>query len=287
MHKLRIGTCSWKYPSWEGLVYSPGVKNYLQEYSRKYSTVEIDQWFWSLFPGNKIRLPDPGHVREYRDAVPEAFRFSVKIPNSITLTHAYAKEKSSLGPKNRFFLSRGLFSEFMTTMEPLGKTLGPLIFQFEYLNRQKMESQETFERVLAEFRKGLPSDRQCALEIRNGNYLNERFLDYLLDQEWDPVFLQGYWMPPVIDLWRKMERKIRAFSTVIFRLHGTGREAIEEETGKVWNRIVTPREKELADIAAIVSHLAADGKEIYVNVNNHYEGSAPLTIERFMKFLQP
>jgi uncharacterized protein YecE (DUF72 family) len=150
-----------------------------------------------------------------------------------------------------------------------------------------MESQETFERTLTEFRKGLPFGRQYALEIRNGNYMNERFLDYLLDQEWDPVFLQGYWMPPVINLWRKMERRIRAFSTIIFRLHGTGREAIEEETGKVWNQIVISREKELADIAGIVSHLAADGKEIYINVNNHFEGSAPLTIDRFMKFFQP
>ena len=268
-------------------MYSHGVENYLQEYSRKYSTVEIDQWFWSLFPGNKIRLPDPGDVRGYRDSVPETFRFSIKIPNSITLTHAYSKEKSALGAKNRFFLSLELFSEFLKTLEPLGATLGPLIFQFEYLNRQKMESQAVFERSLAGFRIGLSAGRQYALEIRNGNYLNERFLDYLLDQDWRPVFLQGYWMPSVVDLWRKLERQIRAFPTIILRLHGTGREAIEEETGKVWNRIVTPRESELADIAAVVSHLAVEGKEIYINVNNHYEGSAPLTIDRFMKFFKP
>lgn len=287
MKKIRIGTCSWKYPSWEGLVYSPGVENYLQDYARSYSTVEIDQWFWSLFPGNKIRLPDPAAVQDYRAAVPASFRFSVKVPNSITLTHAYSKEKPALGPKNRYFLSHELFSEFLKHLEPMDDTLGPLIFQFEYLNRQKMESQEEFERTLAVFRKGLPTGRHYALENRNGNYLNDRFLDYLLDQKWCPVFLQGYWMPPVVDLWRKMERRIRAFPMVIFRLHGTGREAIEEETGKNWNRIVTPREKELEGIAGIVSHLTAEGREIYVNVNNHFEGSAPLTIERFLKFYRP
>lgn len=287
MKKLRIGTCSWKYPSWKGLVYSSGVENYLQEYSRKYYTVEIDQWFWSLFSGGKVRLPEPRDVREYRDAVPDEFRFSVKIPNSLTLTHAYSKEKSTLGSKNRFFLSRELFSEFRKLLKPMGETLGPLIFQFEYLNRQKMESQQAFEQTLADFRKGLPADSRYALEIRNGNYLNERFLDYLLDQGWIPVFLQGYWMPSVVDLWQRMERQIRSFSTIVFRLHGTGRETIEQETGKIWNQIVTPREKELADIAAIVSHLAAEGKEIYVNVNNHFEGSAPLTIDRFLKFLKP
>ena len=50
MAKIRIGTCSWKYDSWRGLVYrDQAKKNYLQEYSELYDTVEIDQWFWSLF----------------------------------------------------------------------------------------------------------------------------------------------------------------------------------------------------------------------------------------------
>ena len=57
--KIRIGTCSWKYPEWHGLVYSaPKGIDYLAEYSRKYSTVEIDQWFWSLFsPETGAKMP--------------------------------------------------------------------------------------------------------------------------------------------------------------------------------------------------------------------------------------
>jgi uncharacterized protein YecE (DUF72 family) len=282
MNKLRIGSCSWKYPSWKGLVYSEGVDNYLKEYSSKYSTVEIDQWFWSLFPGHPPRMPASSDVREYRDAVSEDFRFSIKIPNSITLTHYYSRGRSKPGPENPFFLSRDLFFRFVDSLSPLGGTLGPLIFQFEYLNRQKMESQQVFEKSLAKFRKGLPENISYALEVRNGNYLNDRFFKYMFDQQWIPVFLQGYWMPSIVDLWKKMEAGIRDFPAMVFRLHGEGR-----ETGKIWNRIVTPREKELADIAEIVSSLAADGKEIYVNVNNHYEGSAPITIERFLKFLEP
>jgi len=287
MKKLRIGTCSWKYPSWKGIVYSSGVENYLQEYSRKYSTVEVDQWFWSLFPGHKNRLPDPGDVRQYRDSVPDDFRFTVKIPNSITLTHAYSKKKSVLGPANPAFLSREVFSEFTHTLKPMKDVLGPLIFQFEYLNRQKMESRQEFEERLAKFRKGLPARWQYALEIRNGNYLNDRFLGYLMDQEWIPVFLQGYWMPSIVDLWQKMKNRIRNFPVMVIRLHGTDREGIEQETGEAWDRIVRPKDKELADIAAVVSDLMSSAKGLYINVNNHYEGSAPLTIERFLKFLAP
>ena len=45
-NRVKIGTCSWKYPSWKGILYSERVgKNYLSEYARHYDTVEIDQWF--------------------------------------------------------------------------------------------------------------------------------------------------------------------------------------------------------------------------------------------------
>jgi uncharacterized protein YecE (DUF72 family) len=285
MKNIRIGSCSWKYPSWTGLVYSENTADYLKEYAEKYSTVEIDQWFWSLFPKGKPKLPEPVVVDAYRKSVPKDFRFTVKVPNSITLTHHYAKEKKSLGAMNKYFLSPDLASEFLNTLAPLKQTLGPLIFQFEYLNRQKMESQHEFEAQMAKFRKALPGRYSYAVEIRNGNYLNERFMDFLLDQQWAIVLLQGYWMPSIVDLWAKLERRIRRFGTVIIRLHGTGREEIEKETKKMWNRIVTSREKELVDIAGIVKDLTGSKNEIYVNINNHYEGSAPLTIERFQKFL--
>ncbi len=285
MENVRIGTCSWKYPSWKGLVYSEAPANFLQEYARAYSTVEIDQWFWSLFPNAEPKLPEPAVVEEYRNSVAEDFRFTVKAPNSITLTHFYAKGKTPPLP-NRHFLSAELTEAFLQRLAPLERTLGPVIFQFEYLNQRKMVSQPEFESAITEFRKVLPGGYRYAMEIRNGKFLNERFLECLLDRGWNLVLLQGYWMPSVVDVWAKLERHIRKFQTVIFRLHGTGREEIEKQTGKTWNRIVTPRERELSDIAAIVRDLTGSRNEIYVNINNHYEGSAPLTVERFLKFLK-
>ena len=87
---LRIGTCSWKYESWEGIVYSnKNSRNYLKEYSQKFNTVEIDQWFWSLFPPAKVVLPQKNVVEDYKKFVPDDFLFTIKVPNSITLTHFY------------------------------------------------------------------------------------------------------------------------------------------------------------------------------------------------------
>ena len=199
MVKPRIGTCSWKYPSWKGLVYSEGVTNYLEEYAHKYDTVEIDQWFWSLFPGGSPKLPLPGVIEEYRRSVPENFRFTIKAPNSITLTHYYAKEKGQPGDVNPYFLSPETAAEFLERINPLKPNLGPLIFQFEYLNRKKMPSQQEFEGRLAAFREMLPGGFSYAIEVRNGNYLNERFLECLADQDWILVLLQGYWMPSIVE----------------------------------------------------------------------------------------
>jgi uncharacterized protein YecE (DUF72 family) len=285
MNGLRIGTSSWKYPSWKGLVYSDGVTDYLAEYARKYDTVEIDQWFWSLFPNADPKLPLPDDVQTYRSAVPDGFRFTVKAPNSITLTHPYARGIEGLAPPNRHFLSPQLAKEFLSLLAPLGPTLGPVIFQFEYLNGQKMPSQRLFQERLSAFRKELPDGQAYAIEIRNPHYLNEKYFGFLLEDGWQLALLHGYWMPSVVETWRRYSDLIRKFRVVIFRLHGTGREEIEEETGSVWNRVVTSREGELRAIAQMAKDLRGSKNEIYVNINNHYEGSAPLTIERFKNFL--
>jgi hypothetical protein len=50
MSHLLIGTCSWKYDSWRGIIYPDfGEFNYLEKYSKNYNIVEVDQWFWPLF----------------------------------------------------------------------------------------------------------------------------------------------------------------------------------------------------------------------------------------------
>lgn len=136
---LHTGTCSWKYDSWRGIIYSDLKQiNYLREYSRHFSTVEIDQWFWSLFAGDKAVLPKPKVVKECADSVPEDFIFSIKVPNSITLTHHYKKQQSTSFQVNPHFLSVDVMKRFLELLAPLGDRIGPRNFQFEYLNKQKM-----------------------------------------------------------------------------------------------------------------------------------------------------
>ncbi|MFZ5572899.1 MAG: DUF72 domain-containing protein [Thermodesulfobacteriota bacterium] len=284
MAELRIGTCSWKYSSWEGLVYSSSKDiDFLAEYSRKYNTVEVDQWFWSLFKGGKVKLPSPRDVQGYRDAVPEPFRFTVKAPNSITLTHYYQKTKTEPLEENPHFLSVSLFQDFLKTLEPMHSNLGPILFQFEYLNKQKMKSQQAFQERFADFIHGLPTGFSYALELRNANYLNRGYVDFLAATGLSPVLIQGYWMPDIVSVYRKHRDGFDRFETIVIRLHGPDRDKIEADSSGKWNQIIAPKDTELSGISSMIREMIQGGAHVYLNVNNHYEGSAPKTIDRFLQ----
>jgi len=277
---LRFGTCSWKYDAWEGLVYSSTNKiNYLQEYAEHYSTVEIDQWFWSLFPPSKIVLPDERTVLHYKNSVPEDFLFTIKVPNSLTLTHFYNRNKKEPLVPNPYFLSLNLFEEFLETLKPIENNIGCLIFQFEYLNKQKMNSLSVFEEKLSEFRSKLPKNvPPIGIETRNPNYLNVRYFKSLNELQFYHVFLEGYYMPSVNDIYREFEEYISKLAVI--RLHGPDRKGIEKLAGENWNKIYIDRDEEINSIVELIKQLQIKEVDLFVNVNNHFEGSAPLTIER-------
>jgi uncharacterized protein YecE (DUF72 family) len=279
MAHLYIGSCSWKYNSWRGLVYSPsGDLNYLAEYSRKYNTVEIDQWFWSLFAGGKVVLPNPEVVQEYARVVPADFKFSIKLPNSITLTHYYRKDKSAELKVNPFFLSVDLYQRLLDILAPLHKHIGVLMLQFEYLNKQKMKSQQEFLSKLERFIGQIDRRFIVAIEIRNPNYLNSTYFKFLQLLKLSHVFLQGYYMPGLNEIYDQVAGKL--ISPTVIRLHGPDRSGIETKSGGNWNRIIEPRDQEISRISEIINDLHTRKLDVYINVNNHYEGSAPLTIEK-------
>jgi len=287
MSPLQIGSCSWKFPSWEGLVYSAAKDiNYLKEYALKYRTVEVDQWFWSLFKDSEIKLPRNEDVIAYCDSVPDDFRFSVKVPNSLTLTHFYRKRKSDPLTANPHFLSLELWQAFKDRLEPMADRLGPLIFQFEYLNREKMKNQQYFLEQLSTFFERIPPEDTFVMEVRNPNYINSEYFSFLEDHRVCPALLQGYWMPPITRVYSEWRTRILAHETVMIRLHGPDRKNIETLTKKRWNKIVEEKNDELDAVVRIVEELLKGGVDVYMNVNNHYEGSAPLTIDRVLKLMR-
>jgi uncharacterized protein YecE (DUF72 family) len=282
---IRFGTCSWKYDSWKGIVYSQSnPKNFLNEYSKKFDTVEIDQWFWSLFPPSTAVLPQKKIVEDYKKSVPNDFLFTIKVPNSITVTHFYKEKKEEELKPNPFFLSNELFDQFLQSIEPIKNQVGCLIFQFEYLNKQKMNSLSQFQSKFSEFYKDINRNKlTIGIEIRNPNYLNENYFKFLADLNLAPVFLEGYYMPSVAETYSKFKEYVK--NLCVIRLHGPDRKGIEKKSNENWNQIYVNRDKEIKSLVEMITDLQNNEVDLFVNVNNHFEGSAPLTIQRIKEKL--
>jgi uncharacterized protein YecE (DUF72 family) len=282
---LRFGTCSWKYDSWKGIVYSEtNPKNYLKQYSKKFDTVEIDQWFWSLFPPAKVVLPQKKVVEDYKKSIPADFLFTIKVPNSITLTHFYKDSKEDQLKPNPFFLSVEIFEEFLNSIEPIKNQVGCLIFQFEYLNKLKMNSLSQFQLKFSEFYKQLNKNIPAiGIEIRNPNYLNENYFKFLSELKLAPVFLDGYYMPPAAGIYSKFKKHIN--NLAVIRLHGPDRKGTEKIANDNWNQIYINRDVEIKSIIEMIKDLQNNEVDLFVNVNNHFEGSAPLTIQKLINGL--
>lgn len=288
--RLRVGTCSWNYPEWEEVgIYSQKQKrhyDYLPEYSKHFNTAEVDQWFWSLESPDSIRLPRKDDVQAYADLTPDDFRFTVKAPNSVTLTHFYKQAPPEhAGKPNPHFLSVDVMTSFLKSLKPLAGKIGVIMFEFEYLNKGKMPTLERFLDQLSDFIGALPRNFSYAIETRNPNYLNDRYFSFLKRHKMGHVFVEGYYMPAVAELFRKHGEAALPSGEVVIRLLGSDRQGIEKKTRKKWTEIVDPRDKTIKEIAGLVLDLIPKKVDVYANFNNHLEGSAPLSAAKFIKAL--
>lgn len=307
MAQLRIGSCSFSYPSWAGLVYSaPRGINYLAEYAQRYNTVEVDQWFWSLFPPHPPKLPDSATVQSYAASVGPEFRFTIKAPNSLTLTHNSEKQSRGDGSPNPNFLSPELYHRFLDSIEPLLPLTGAIILQFEYLNKQKMPNAAAFFERLGAFLAQAQRPAPITIELRNPNYYGPQFVEFCAGHRVGPALCQGYYLPDLVQAVGTMglppvqphvppvqphvppaAAAAAGPPPVVLRLIGPDRAAMDRSSGKRWDRIIVARD---ADIKRIVSFSQATinrGHDVYLNVNNHYEGSAPLTLEKITALAFP
>jgi uncharacterized protein YecE (DUF72 family) len=173
----------------------------------------------------------------------------------------------------------------MDAISPLHDVLGPVMLQFEYLNRQKMPSRDAFLERLDAFFARAPRDIPYAVETRNPNYLGEPFFRLLEEHRVGFVYLEGYFMPPIREVFERHRPAVG--DHCVIRLHGPDRKGMEEQAGGTWNRILTPHPEGIEAALAIYEANRERSIRTFVNVNNHFEGSAPLTILRLLERLRP
>lgn len=278
MKPYKIGTCSWNYPSWIGHVYTKKSSHsavYLKEYSQRYRTVEIDSWFY--------KLPSEKEVDEYRSMVDDLFTFSCKCIQDITLTHfrPFGKNEKVM-QVNQHFLSGELFSRYTESIRRLHSRIDNIMFEFEYLNKEKMPSLDAFLKHLDTFLCEMNSPLPLAIETRNKNYLVKEYFEFLKEKNVAHVFSEKIYMPHIYEVYEKFGHLLTG--RVVIRLLGGDRKEIEEKTGEKWDRIVDEK-TDLPLIAEMIRDMNSQEKSAFVFVNNHYEGSAPLTIEKLLRMI--
>jgi uncharacterized protein YecE (DUF72 family) len=71
---IRVGTSGWSYPSWRPGFYPDGTKpeEFLRLYAERFDTVELNT--------TGYRLPSEDQFHRWAEAVPDGFRFAVKMP---------------------------------------------------------------------------------------------------------------------------------------------------------------------------------------------------------------
>ena len=258
---ILLGTSSFTAAGWEESFYPKGMRSpdYLTFYATHFYTVEVDSTFYAC--------PSARTVSNWNARTPEDFIFSVKVPQIITHERLLLDCDAAL-------------NEFLSTMDLLGKKLGPIVFQFPFFSRSVFRDRHEFLDRLVPFLKKLPEAYKFAIEIRNRAWLDAEFANLLRDHKIALVLQDRFWMPNPSEL---NFDPITADWTYIRWLGD--RKSIEEQT-TTWNKTVIDRTQELHSWVDFCYQTRRRGVMIYAYANNHYSGHAPATIEQFRKLWQ-
>ena len=285
---IYLGTSSWKYEGWQGLVYHdhyPSDKAFqrrcLSEYARQFPSVGVDGTFYR-FPGSRL-------MDDLEALTPPHFRFGLKVTDEITVhtypTHPrYGSRKGRVNPE---FLNGELFiSAFLEVVRQLGAKLGPIMFQFGTLPKALIEDGSFLER-LAGFLQGLPDGYQYGVEIRNRQLFGPAYFDILRQHGVAHVHSSWSWMPSLAEQLAPGESFTADF--FVMRLLTAPLQAYGDAVASFapYQRLQRP----LPDArSALIDHLNRAMKSNfpgYVFVNNRLEGNAPLTIEQVLEAVFP
>ena len=202
-------------------------------------------------------------------------------PQDPTRFHLLVKDPATITHQKILVDCDKEFEEFVITAQVLGEKLGPMVFQFPYFNKDVFNSPVQFLDRLKAFFKKLPrrGGYKFAVEIRNKWWLTKRFID-LLKENLVALVLQDHSLMPSAERVFSMIDPITA-DFVYVRLLGD-RKSIEAKT-RVWNRVVEDRTASMNSWVEVCQMVQRRGIPQYVYFNNHYEGFAVASVERFRR----
>lgn len=291
--QIHLGTSSWSFPGWEGLVYGEAYsdsklsRDGLAAYGTHplLRTVSIDRSFYA-----PLSIAD--YLR-YAQQVPDSFRFIVKAPASVTDATLRA-ERGEPVADNPCFLDAGLAArEFVEPcLAGLGAKAGALVFQFSPLPERVLADPAAFVERLAAFFSALPplppgiddAPGPCyALEIRDACLLTPRLIRMLRERG----------VRYCVGLHARMPDPLRQAAAlalldgdepagplvVRWSLHGGFKYEQAKAKYEPFNRLVDEDPATRHSLAELAARYALAGQPVLVIINNKAEGSAPLSCD--------
>ncbi|MGE0706431.1 MAG: DUF72 domain-containing protein [Planctomycetota bacterium] len=283
---LRLGTSSWSFPGWEGLVYDrPASEARLaREGLRAYAghplfrTVGVDRGFYAPVQREAWEA--------YARDVPQGFSFLVKALGELT-TPLLPPERAGgrVGVENPRFLSPELCNtSVLAPLEPLGALLGPLLFQFPPLDLVALGGPRALADRLGAFLDALPRGPLYAVELRNAAALTPDYADALASVGAVHCLNVHPTMPSPAEQVARLGARWRQAPAVVVRwMLGAGlRYQAAKERYQPFDRLVDPDPGTRAGLAAL---LRADARPTWAVINNKAEGSSPRSVVELARAL--
>jgi uncharacterized protein YecE (DUF72 family) len=278
---LYLGTSSWTFPGWKGLVYDrqatparlsrEGLVAYAQHPVLR--TVGVDRTFYAPIPASTFT--------EYAAQVPPGFRFLVKAHEACTLARwpVHPRYGDLRGQPNDRFLDAAYARDLVVApfVEGLGEKAGPLVFQLPPQDPRELGGVGPFVERLHAFLCALPRGPLYAVEVRNEALLTEALAQALADVGACPVLAAWKDMPPV----ERQALRTRALHAPALVVRWMLPPHLDYEEARKryfpFDRLVEEDLRTREAIArACVAALRAS-RPVFVTLNNKAEGSAPLS----------
>ena len=281
---IRLGTSSWSFPGWNGLVYDGHyaedrlAKEGLAAYAQRplFRTVALDRGYYAP-------VPESAH-RDYAAAVPDDFSFVMKGYEDLLFANfpLHTRYGARGGKPNPNFLNAEIATNevVLPAMNGLGSKLGPILFQFPPQNVLAMGGVKKTLVKLRDFLGALPKGPTYAVEFRNQDFLTADFGAVLRETGALPCLSVHPNLP-------KIGIQARAVGALDFpallcrwllRAGLSYSAAVERYAPFSAIRDDDPETR--TSVAQAAFKFYEQGKPAHIIVNNKAEGSSPVSVEQ-------
>jgi uncharacterized protein YecE (DUF72 family) len=290
---IYVGTSSWKYEGWLGLIYSherymryfnvgpPKLlkgrfqKECLEEYARTFKTVCLDAGLY--------QFPTPKILEGYFSQVGDDFRLSLKVTDEITVRRWPTMDRYGrrAGKMNEHFLDADLFqTSFLAALTPYQDRVGTIIFEFSHFHPGDWDRGREFVKALDAFFARLPKGWNYSVEVRNPSLLQAEYFEVLRRHGVAHTFNNWSRMPSVAEQMELPHSFTADFATARFLLKPgrTYEQAVEKFTP--YQEIKEPNAEARMALIDLLTTPAKPGRpgRRFLYVNNRLEGCALWTI---------